>query len=147
MPVYQESDAGADFAVIEEYSVLDCEVESVEERDSIFKDDEGNTKRTVAFKFKVLTGEHENRRLWGDTPTTWSSDERCKLRMWSQQIMNRTYAKGEPLDTDDLVGRHCRAVVGVRTKKATGDKTNYVSDVLPTKGVAVSAAQAYEEPF
>ena len=145
MPVYQESVA-PEYPVIEEYTTLDVEVELVEERDSIFRDDAGNIQRKVAFKFHVLDGEHKDRRLWGDTPTTWSSDERCKLRMWAQQIMGRTYAKGEPLNTDDLVGQRCRAVVGVRTKKADGSKSNYVSDVLPAKGAAVGAA-AYEEPF
>ena len=146
MPVYQEKPA-QEFPVIEEYTTLDCEVELVEERDSIFRDDDGNIQRKVAFKFKVLDGEHVNRRLWGDTPTTWSSDERCKLRQWSQQIMNRQFAKGEPLNTDDLVGQRCRAVVGVRTKKATGEQSNFVSDVLPVKGAPAVATPSYSEPF
>lgn len=145
MPIYQDSPT-QDFPVIEEYTTLDVEVELCEERDSIFRDDDGNVQRKVAFKFHVLDGEHKDRRLWGDTPTTWSQNEKCKLRMWAQQIMGRTYGPGEPLNTDDLVGRRCRAVVAVRTKKADGSKSNYISDVLPAKGAAVGAP-AYEEPF
>lgn len=152
MPVYAE-EATPEYPLIEEYTVLECEVESVVERDSMFKDDDGNPKRTLMFTFKVIAGEHEGRKLFGDTPTAWYAKESCKLRQWAQPIMNREYSKGEPLDTDDLVGRRCRIAAGVRTKKSTGEKTNFVEGVLPDKSGAMAKASAAvantydDEPF
>lgn len=144
MPVYEDNGSEA-YALIEEHEVLPMEVLEIGEEESFYKDDDGNPKQQVVFKFRVTDGEHTDRHLWGRTPTTWSTNEKCKLRQWAEQILNRKIPAGEPLNTDDLVGKHCRGVVGV-TNKQDGTQGNKVSDVMKAKNAPVMAS-AMDEPF
>lgn len=145
MPKYEDNGSEA-YEVIEEHEVLPMEILEVGEELSFYKNDDGSDKTQVVFKFKVISGEHEGRLLWGRTPTTWSQNEKCKLRQWAEQIMNRKYAPGEGLDTDDLVGRRCRGVVGI-TNKQDGTTGNKVTDVMKDKAGAAAMASVSEEPF
>jgi hypothetical protein len=146
MPVYEET-AAPNYELLEDYTTLPAEVTEIEERETPFKDDDGNPQRSLSFTFRVSEGEHQGRKFWGNTPTFWNSSDRCKLRQWAQSIANRTYAPGEPLNTDILLNRPCRIVLGVK-KKQNGDKTNRVVDVLPDKSAAPAGpAPTYDEPF
>lgn len=149
MPTYVDNGRGdaGDFALIENHTVVLAEVATVEEEENpFFKDDDGNPQRNVVFKFKVLEGEHEGRFVWGRTPTTWSTNEKCKLRGWAEEILATTIPTKPlpPLNTDDLIGRRCRAVIGTYTKK-NGDEGNKVTDVMRDKSAA--PVDAYSEPF
>lgn len=149
MPTYTDNGSGngEDFVVIEEHTVLNTEVVTIEEEENpFFKNEDGTQQRNVVFKFKVLGGEHDGRFVWGRTPTTWSTNEKCKLRGWAEEILGTTIPTKPlpPLNTDDMIGRKCRAVIGVYTKK-NGDQGNKVTDVMRDKSSA--PADVYSEPF
>jgi len=150
MPVYEDKGgSGSTFPILEEHTVVNVEVVTVEEQESFFKDDDGNPKNEVVFKFRITDGEFEGQHLWGRTPTTWSMNEKCKLRQWAEQILATKIPAGTPLDTDDLVGRPARAVVGTFTKK-TGEQGNKVTDVMKDKNalpVTSYAENTYQEAF
>lgn len=146
MPIYQEQSA-PEYELLDDYTTLTAEVAEIEERETPFTDDDGNPKRELSFTFKVTAPDHQGRKFFGSTPTFWNSSDRCKLRQWAQSIANRTYAPGEPLNTDTLMNRPCRIVLGVK-KKQNGDKTNRVIDVLPDKTAAPAGpVPSYDEPF
>jgi hypothetical protein len=145
MPVYEDNGSSETYALIEEHEVLVLEVIEVSEDTSFYKNDDGTDKKNVVFKFRVMEGEHNDRLLWGRTPTTWSSSDKCKLRQWAEQILNRKIAAGEALNTDDLVGRRCRGVVGVSNKQ-DGTQSNKITDVMKDKS-APAMASSYDEPF
>ncbi len=150
MPTYVDNGKGGtgeDFALIENHTIVVAEVVTIEEEENpFFKDDDGVPQRNVVFKFKVLDGEYEGRFVWGRTPTTWSTNEKCKLRAWAEEILGVTIPTKPlpPLNTDDMVGRHCRVHIITYPKK-DGSEGNKVGDVMRDK--ATAPADAYSEPF
>jgi hypothetical protein len=72
----------------------------------------------------------------------------CKLRAWSQEILNTQLEAGFVLDTDMLVGQRCRIVVGVKEYEKDGQTKvrNFVRDVMRPSGGGVFGS-ADEEPF
>lgn len=149
MPVYEDRSASpTQGEIIENHTVVEAEVTKVEEQDSFFIDEEtGLKKRQVGFEFTIRGGEFDGKRIWGTTPTTWSTDERCKLRIWAQEVLGCEIPAGVPLDTDDLTGKHCRVVVGLRTNKTTGIQKNFASDVMRSKTPVNSSNSYSEEKF
>ncbi len=143
MPTYQETPTPV-YPLLEDYTTLPAIVTEIEEKDTPFRDDDGNLQKTVSFTFRIPEGEHADRKFWGNSPTFWNNSDKCKLRQWAQSIANRAYAPGEPLNTDDLLNRPCRVVLTVK-KKQNGEMTNRVIDVLPTK-VELSAAPPAAAP-
>lgn len=147
MPNYQlKPDGGAgEFETIPQGLVLDAELLEVKEKTMPFKDDDGNEIVKVEFSFKVIEeGQWKNRRVWGQTPTTFSMNPSCKLRSWVQELLNVPRLPADfALDTDDLVGLTCRVAIDHRIqKKPDGDITReFVSDVIrghEREGVAAS---------
>lgn len=132
MPTYQETPMPV-YPLLEEYTTLAAVLTEIEERETPFRDDDGNLQKEVSFTFRPVVDEHSDRKFFGGTPTFWNNSDKCKLRQWAQSIANRAYAPGEPLNTDDLLNRPCRIVLTVKKKKATGELYNWVIDVLPTK--------------
>lgn len=151
MPVYQEEARPPAGPLLDNYTILAAVVTKIEERETPFKDDDGNPQRQVNFTFKVSGGSDdqvpEDRFFYGSTPTFWNNSDKCKLRQWAQSIANRIYAPGEPLDTDQLVNRPCKIVIGQK-KKQNGDMVNRVIDVTPDRNAApVPGGPSYNEPF
>lgn len=148
MPTYklQESavNESGDWELIPEGTVLDAEVIGVTEKLAPFKDrTTGEDVYRLDFSFVITDEKYTNRRIWGETPTTFSTNPDCVLRAWAQEIFGvNQLAPGYDLNTDDLVRGKCRIAVGHRTykdKKTDTDKTvQFVSDVIRMQG---------EEPF
>lgn len=142
--------------VIADGETVAVEVTRAEIRETPFDDpaNPGKKKWEVSFSFKITDpdpvlcllpndegGVDEisvtvfDQILFGNTPTTFSTHPDCKLRLWAQEILGGTTLPVDfELDTDDLVGLPCRAVVGVRERKG-GDgvgviRKNYVTDVI-----------------
>lgn len=59
----------------------------------------------------------------------------CKLKNWAQAIENVEFPLNYRLDTDTLVGKLCRIVVGHRTYEKDGQTKdhNFVRDVMPAR--------------
>jgi hypothetical protein len=125
-------------------TVLVAEVVSIKEATKNFG--EGDVQR-AEFKFIVRdpAGDYDGRWLWGDTPKSFTTDARCKLRLWVQEILGQELPPNFHLDTDELIGLTCRVAVGLRTYEKDGEKVhkNFVTDVMRLKTDGTS----YEEPF
>lgn len=135
------------FEPIEEDTVIEAVVAAVKvEPHKHFKDDEGNPEIKVNFEFNFeLNG--QKRKLWGDTPTTFTTHPDCKLRNWVQQILGGgELPAGFKLNTDTLVDTPVRIVVGYRSWDKDGKKgwKNEVKDLMYSKN---SAASTFEDPF
>jgi hypothetical protein len=140
------------FDPIADDTIIEAVVNSVEVKPhKFFKDDEGNPEIKVNFEFG-LRGEFEgkNRKLWGDTPTTFTTHPDCKLRNWVQQILGgQELPPGFKLNTDDLVNQPVRVVVEYREwkDKDTNETKwrNGVKDLMYSKTAGGPIFE--EEPF
>lgn len=121
------------FEAIPENTIVEADIEQVEERETPFwiddNDHEKGKQRQVSFKFRV-TGpeEYKGRILFGNTTTTFSNHPDCKLRVWVQEILGVDQLPlGFKLDLGQLEGAPIKVVVGNKTKKAA-DGTDIVKD-------------------
>lgn len=137
------------FTPIDEDTVIEATLAAVKvEPHKFFKDDEGNPEIKVNFEFHFeLDG--QKRKLWGDTPTTFTTHPDCKLRNWVQQILGgNELPAGFKLNTDTLINTPVRIVVEHRTwtDKQTGETKwrNGVKDVMYSKS---STQPSFEDPF
>lgn len=139
------------FTPIDEDTVFEATVGDVEVRPHpFFKDDDGNPEIKVNWEF-LFDIDGQKRKLWGDTPTTFTTNPDCKLRNWVQQALGgQELVAGFKANTDALKGNRVRIVVGYRewTDKNSGEKKwrNFVKDVMYSKGGG-SAPTFLEEPF
>lgn len=138
---YELSDAPV-FEAIPVDTVLEAEVDKVEERETPFwidqNDESKGKQRQVSFKFRITDAEHSGRVLFGNTPTTFSNHPDCKLRVWVQEILGvDTLPLGFKLDLSQLEGAPIKVVVGNRSKKAADGSEvvkDFVSDVIRVTG-------------
>lgn len=161
MPTFelQESlldDSGGDgerkaFQPIAEDTVIEATLAAVEVRPHpFFKDDNGDPEIKVNFEFHFEWDGNKARKMWGDTPTTFTTHPDCKLRNWVQQLLGgNELPAGFKLNTDTLIGTKARIVVSYREwddKQNPGQKKwrNDVKDVMYSKA---SQAPAFEDPF
>lgn len=139
-------------AVIPEDEVLEAEVTRIKQITKPYKDDDNNDVKRVEFSFLVEDGQgYDGRRIKGDTPTTFSENEKCRLRNWAQEIMGVEIPSGFKLNTDDLEDSKVRIVVGQRkyTKDNEERIYNFVKDLMRTKGgkPATPSKDWVEDPF
>lgn len=134
-----EESSTPEFTLIPDGEILDCEVVACEERETPFDDEKnpGQKQREVSFRFQVTDpGEYNGRTLFGRTPTTFNTNENCKLRLWVQELLGMDVLPEKfRFNTDTLIGLPCRVAVGVRTSKPSpqypkGRTTNFAWDVL-----------------
>lgn len=138
-----------EFQPIPDGVILEAEVVEVEKKlHPFFTTDDGDPQPIVNFEFRVVEdGEYKNRRVWGETPTTFTTHENCKLRMWVESILNvNDLQPNFTFKLSDLVDQRVRIAIGYRewdSKKNPGTKDwrNSVVDVLPSRGTPVAAAR------
>lgn len=142
MPVYELEEST--WEPIPDDAVLNAEIVKISETTKNFG--EGDVDRVeFAFIVREPGSEFDGRKLWGDTPKTFTTDARCRLRTWAQEILGQSLPEKFKLDTDALIGLNCRVVVGLRTYEKSGEtiSKNFVTDVMRTKADGAT----YEEPF
>jgi hypothetical protein len=141
-----------DFQLIPEGDVLAAEVAQCEVRDTPFDDDKnpGEKQKEVSFRFEITeSGEFYGRTVFGRTPTTFNTNENCKLRQWVQELLGMDkLPENFRFNTDTLIGLPCRVSVAQRTSKPSekyprGRTTNYAFDVLR----ANSGPSRIDDPF
>lgn len=112
--------------------ILQAEVVKVGKQTKPWKDDDGNDVVRVNFEFRVTEeGPFFGRRVWGETPTTFSTHSDCKLRVWIQELLGEDdLPKGFNLKTSMVEGLPCRIAVAQRTNQTTKKTTNFVADVI-----------------
>jgi hypothetical protein len=120
---------GGELVLLPAGTPLLAEVVKVEVKDHPFfwkdKDDHSKGKQEqVAFTFKVIDEEFFGRFVYGDTPTTFNDNERCKLRRWVEEIFAfDNLAPGFEFETDTLVANPVYVVMRHDTynDKITGE--------------------------
>ncbi len=150
----------AGFELIPEGEVLAAEVIACEQRETPFDDEkdipdaqregrEVKKQKEVSFRFQITEpGDYYGKHVFGKTPTTFSTNENCKLRQWVQELLGMDKLPEKfRFNTDTLVGLPCRVSVSQRTSKPSaanprGKTTNYVFDVL-----RINSGALIEDPF
>lgn len=116
-----------------------------------YKDDEGNLVKKVEFKFSIIDrdGTHDGTNVWGETPPRFNTHPDCKLRNWASAMLGSELPVGYRLDTDLLVGKECRIVLGLKEYEKDGQQKqrNFVKDVIPSADAMAAMANPDEEPF
>lgn len=129
--------------------VFEVEVLSVEHRDSKWfatdydtnerlLDEDGQPYKKKEFNFKfgiVEEGAFKGKWVWGSTSDYFRDTAKCKLANWIKAILDEpVLPEGFTIDPEeDLKGMRCRVVVNAK-KRDDGSYSNWVEDVLPTKG-------------
>jgi hypothetical protein len=143
---------GQEFALIPEGEVLAAEVIACEVRETPFDDEKnpGQKQKEVSFRFQITEqGDYHARHVFGRTPTTFNTNDACKLRQWVQELLGMDkLPENFRFNTDTLIGLPCRVSVAQRTSKPStanprGKTSNYVFDVLRVN----SGSLLVDDPF
>lgn len=125
------------FELLPEDSIIDVTISNIEI--SVWTDPQTQeSRKNLNWTFTINTpGEWDGKRIWGNTSMVFNTNPNCKLRNWSQSVLNTELDVDYVLDTDDLIGRRCRVVVGHKPgkQKDTGAEImrQTVADLLPAK--------------
>lgn len=124
------------FDLLPEDTIIDVTISNIEV--SVWTDPKTQeSRKNLNWTFTINTpGEWESKRIWGNTSMVFNTNPNCKLRNWSQSILNTELDVDYQLDTDDLIGRRVRLVVGHKDgKDRDGNpvKRQFAADLLPAK--------------
>lgn len=145
MPIYEMQEpansGGGDFQPIAEDTIVEGELLNVRVKEMPWKDDSGNAVERTEFEFVITEDGYDGRRLWGTTGIKLVNHPDCKLKAWSQEIFGQEFPPNYRLDTDILVGKRARLVVGYREYEKNGEKrwANSVKDVIRARNPVASS--------
>lgn len=125
--------------------VYESEIDSVTPEDANERFDDA--KPQLKFIFLCDTGEDEPSKVFTWTGQTYGPQS--KLRPWLAVLLPDFDPDKDALETDDLVGLKCRAVV-TRKKNKEGREVNRVAEVLPLeprkRGQPAAAGRVVDTP-
>lgn len=99
--------------------------------------------------YATLIGEQ----IWGSIPFKLTDNPDNQLRQWCEALFGFQLSPGFELDTDELVGRSCRAIVGNYEKKSgtNTSKRHQISALLPLRAGEsvpdVTAKPRHDDPW
>lgn len=127
----------SDFAgFIDDGEIYLAQVVNIRLVDKPYTDDDGNKVKRVEFKFRLIADDaHDGADMWGDTSTKFVKNPGCRLFTWAEALLGQQLPARYRLDTDILLDRQCRVVVGKKEWEKDGQarQRNYVRDVMPTR--------------
>ena len=158
-----EETGGGDFLTLPADTIIPVIVDSIEERNVPGKDG-GSGWDKLNFRFKILDlpdalqeqyGVLVGSTIFGSVSARLTTHPDNKLRQWSEALLDLgELDSGFELDTDMLVGRKARAVVGLWTRKSDNTVNHQIVGLLPVAptpvgGSAASAASFFDDepPF
>ena len=124
---------------------LPARLNAVNERQINFTNRDGNPDSFTKWEweFLITDGDYAGLKAWGDTNAKMTSHPEDKVRQWAEALTGETFAIGDGIDTDALLGIDCTIVVDNTTYQKKGTKeTKYlcpVVDVFP-------AGEDFSEP-
>jgi hypothetical protein len=79
-------------------------------------------------------GSHDGDTIYGETGLKFNNHPDCKLKNWAQETMATEFPLKYRLDTDILLNKQVRVVIGHRTYEKDGQTKdhNFVKDVIRT---------------
>lgn len=118
----------------------------VREHPFFWKDKNDHSKgkeEQVSFTFKILDDEFNGRFVYGDTPTIFNDNERCKLRRWVEEIFAfDSLAPGFQFGLDDTVGNPVYVIMRHETYT---DKTTNMPKTVQRVDSLTRYVGGYEE--
>lgn len=129
--------ADGDFLNLPDDAIVQVEVVSVETRDAT-SSKTGETWQKENFRFKIVEvpdslqdeyGILVGSTIFGSVASKLTTHPDNKLRQWSSALLDMDLEAGFELDTDMLVGRRARAVIG-SYKKKDGSRNHQVVGLL-----------------
>lgn len=95
----------------------------------------------VPSSIKEQCGDLIDSKIWGNVSAKFTTHPDNKLRQWTAALLGMSLNEGFELDTDVLINRKCRAVVGQYAKQ-NGSMQHTVKGLLPLVQAATSAPVA-----
>lgn len=135
---------------IDDGTVYTAKIRDVSLLEKRYKDDDGNPVKKIGFRFQLNSeDDHDGEDLRGETSTRFVNHPDCRLFSWAEAILGMHLPPKYRLNTDDLVDRDCRVMVGKREYEKDGETKyhNFVRDVIPTRQAMASLTAAEQEPF
>ncbi len=126
--------------LIPDGEILQAEVIKAEKQTKPWKDENDNDIVKVSFLFRITEeGPFYDRKVYGETPLTFSTHSDCKLRIWVQELLGQDQLmKGFKFNTEMLSDLPCRVAVGQRTSQKTKKTSNFVADVIRASSVRMA---------
>lgn len=143
-----EASQDSDFKMIPDGEVVTCAVADMKQVPSDFTDDDGNPKDQFEWDFVVTEdGPFLGLKIKSWTTTNFVAHPNCKAYVWSKAILRKDFSAGQVFDTDELIGKPCKLVIG----HSKDGKWHRVQNVLPARNVPTQSVStsdsAQEAPF
>lgn len=142
-----EETAGGDFLTLPDDAIVQVIVDSTEVREATNK--QGETWKKLNFRFKILDlptsleeeyGVLIGSTIFGSVSAKFTMHPDNKLRQWVEALLDMELDAGFELDTDMLVGRKARGVVGQWVRKTDNQVNHQIKGLLPLAPVAVGSS-------
>lgn len=163
MAKFTLQEANNNFLTLPEDAIIQVLVESIEERTAT-NAKTGESWDKLNFKFKIVElpssleeefGVLVGSTIFGSVAAKLTSHPDNKLRQWAEALLDLgDLGGGFELDTDMLVGRKARGVVGNWVRTSDGSVNHQIKGLLPLAAAAIggsgSAARSFfddEPPF
>lgn len=156
MAKFTLEEANSDFLTLPEDAIVQVIVDSVEERHVPGKDG-GSGWDKLNFRFKILelpTALEEEyspligSTIFGSVSARLTSHPDNKLRQWAEALLDLGELEaGFELDTDMLVGRKARGVVGQWVRKSDQQVNHQIKGLLPLAPAAVGSSGSQAQSF
>jgi hypothetical protein len=154
--MFTMEEAQSDFLTLPEDAILQVQVESVELRHVAGKDGKEGWDK-LNFKFKILEmptsleGEFSallGSVIFGSVSARLTTNPDNKLRQWSEALLDvGDLEAGFELDTDMLVGRKARGVVGNWVRKSDNSVNHQIKGLLPIAPAAIGSSGSMQDIF
>lgn len=142
IPVGEPAEDG-DFKLIPEGEVVAASVADFQEVPSKYTDDDGNPKNQFQWDFIVTEdGPFMGTKIRSWTTTNFVAHPNCKAYVWSKAVLRRDFSAGQVFDTDDLIGKPCKLVIG----HSDDGKWHRIQNVLPARNAQPSAISTSDSP-
>lgn len=135
---------------IDDGTIYGAKIRDVRLVEKPYKDADGKPVKKIVFRFQLATDDdHDGEDLYGETSTRFVNHPDCRLFAWSEAILGMRLPPKYRLNTDDLIDRDCRVMVGKREYEKDGmtKQHNSVRDVIPSRQAMADLTAAEADPF
>lgn len=93
---------------------------------------------------EITEGEHKGMSIYGSTSEKFSADPPSYFYKWACELLERTIAVGEQINTDDLIGLPCRIEIGHQADRDDPQRTWLrIADLVRPRGATVGADSVF----
>lgn len=133
--IFELEESASIGAPIEDGSIYAARLVQASVKERKFRDNPEPVKR-LNWKFRIESDDDQDGRdIWGETSTRFVAHPDCRLKAWAEALLGIALPAGYRLDTDTLLDRPCRLVIGRREYEKDGETRshNFVTEVHPAR--------------